>query len=446
MSFDLKRARRVFEIYDADNSGTIDADEISAIMRALGLSPTREEVDRMIAKADTTGQGELTFEDFCTVMQSAEPGGDGRKPQPPSSPNAGKPSAPAGGRVTNTPHILRASHRKRDKRKEIAKRFRECPNEFDYFEQMKKRQAEGALNLQDLLTNRVLDSLDTGFDEDDEAEDSFATTPALAAAPATEASSALPAAQFAKRGTISISLLGSSTEEGSDDPTLQHIGSSDSRRRTTVATPASAGGAGEDPLGAVIKLLEGRFHNVLMVLSKRIDKLTNSCKENGNVAGQDKGIEMLREVTKELSGMAALAHNSLRMIDPKERASVAYPEPDTVEEATTAASFLTSKLVDLFQKLLPKVKRWRKKMVLEGKGAQSDANAEIVTMTESLQKFDPQITHTVLTIDAATRYLEDDQSFKKAAALLILGMRWKRLVARRRAARAAAEAVALPGV
>jgi hypothetical protein len=65
-------------------------------------------------------------------------------------------------------------------------------------------------------------------------------------------------------------------------------------------------------------------------------------------------------------------------------------------------------------------------------------------MTQGLEQFDPQITQAVLTIDTATRFLEDDQSFKKATALLILGIRWKRVVAKRRAAKEAALILALP--
>jgi hypothetical protein len=65
-------------------------------------------------------------------------------------------------------------------------------------------------------------------------------------------------------------------------------------------------------------------------------------------------------------------------------------------------------------------------------------------MTQGLEQFDPQITQAVLTIDTATRFLEDDQSFKKATALLILGIRWKRVVAKRRAAKAAALVLVLP--
>ena len=127
--------------------------------------------------------------------------------------------------------------------------------------------------------------------------------------------------------------------------------------------------------------------------------------------------------------MAALSQNTLRMVEPSERAFVEYPEPDTVEEATTATKFLSSKLVDSFQRLLPKVKRWKKQIQLQGKSA---GDPEVLPVVESLQQFDPQITQTVLTIDSATTFLVDDQSFKKATALLILGMRWKRVVAKRR--------------
>jgi hypothetical protein len=41
MDFDVARARRVFELYDAGGSGTIDANEIHAIFTVLGEHTTQ---------------------------------------------------------------------------------------------------------------------------------------------------------------------------------------------------------------------------------------------------------------------------------------------------------------------------------------------------------------------------------------------------------------------
>jgi hypothetical protein len=319
MELDLGRAKRVFEIYDADNSGTIDSDEIAAIFRVLGLEPAPEELREMIAKADTTNTGELSFEDFCTAMQDANSQGDQQEPQPPTSPNS---SCPGGrknlARNANTPYILREANRKKDRRKSLAKRFENQPHEYDYFEQLTRRQTDGMLDLTDLLTSKALDSLDSVLAKKDgyadpaaEIEDTFgfqlADTPTVVDPEPTSPTKAT----FTKGGTISISLMGALTEQEINDPTLPAASPNASRRRATGAMLESnvRTAAPDDALMLVIKLLEGRFHNALMVLSKRVEKLTKSCRDNGNAARHDEGIVLLRDVTKELCALAGMVQN-----------------------------------------------------------------------------------------------------------------------------------------
>jgi hypothetical protein len=440
-TFDTARAKRVFELYDADGSGTIDADEIGAILRVLGLDAEPLLVTKMIRNADTTNRGELTFEDFCKAMRDAEPGE--HQPEPPNSPNSSG-SSPRGGRKivkSNTPFILREQNRKKQRRKSLAKRFGESPNEFDYHEQMKQRHAEGTLDLTDLLTSRALDSLDSILaknEDDDEKleneETTFESEVLLPVEPQMSPKKHCPPS--AKRGTFSLSLMGALSLEKANDPTLQQIApSTGSRRRTTAVSQRLASApAPEETLVQVMKLLEGRFHNALMILSKRIEKLIEACRANGNVAGQAGGLALLRDATRDLGAIAGMVQNTLKLVDPLERTFVEYPEPDTAEESISALKFLCAKLVGSFQKLLPKIKRWRKNMVIHG-AQQAGMSSECNQMTEALEQFDPQITQVVLTIDTATRFLEDDQSFKKATALLLLGIRWKRVVASRRAAK-----------
>ena len=43
--------RRTFDFFDKDHSGSIDAGELGAAMRALGIEPKRGEVEAMIAQA-----------------------------------------------------------------------------------------------------------------------------------------------------------------------------------------------------------------------------------------------------------------------------------------------------------------------------------------------------------------------------------------------------------
>ena len=50
--------RMCFRMMDADGSGAIDAEELDAAFRLLGLSVSRKEVEAMLAEVDRDGSGE----------------------------------------------------------------------------------------------------------------------------------------------------------------------------------------------------------------------------------------------------------------------------------------------------------------------------------------------------------------------------------------------------
>nr|GMD02424.1 probable calcium-binding protein CML20 [Ipomoea batatas] len=60
--------RECFELFDTDNSGTIDAKELNVAMRALGFEATEEEINRMIAEVDKDGSGAIDFDEFVHMM------------------------------------------------------------------------------------------------------------------------------------------------------------------------------------------------------------------------------------------------------------------------------------------------------------------------------------------------------------------------------------------
>lgn len=60
--------REAFKLFDTDDSGTIDSDELKVAMRAMGFEPRREEVRRMISEADRDGTGTISFDIFQKVM------------------------------------------------------------------------------------------------------------------------------------------------------------------------------------------------------------------------------------------------------------------------------------------------------------------------------------------------------------------------------------------
>ena len=62
----LKECRDLFDQYDEDDSGSIDAEEITAAMRYMGREPTAEEITRVIERLGTNGG--INFDTFCTIM------------------------------------------------------------------------------------------------------------------------------------------------------------------------------------------------------------------------------------------------------------------------------------------------------------------------------------------------------------------------------------------
>ena len=65
----IKEYREAFDMFDKDHSGSIDIGEISKIMKNYGNPMTKEEIQHMIKDIDSDGDGELTFEEFVTLMQ-----------------------------------------------------------------------------------------------------------------------------------------------------------------------------------------------------------------------------------------------------------------------------------------------------------------------------------------------------------------------------------------
>ncbi|XP_010916613.1 probable calcium-binding protein CML13 isoform X2 [Elaeis guineensis] len=60
--------KEAFELFDTDNSGTIDAKELNVAMRALGFEMTEEQINQMIAEVDKDGSGAIDFDEFVYMM------------------------------------------------------------------------------------------------------------------------------------------------------------------------------------------------------------------------------------------------------------------------------------------------------------------------------------------------------------------------------------------
>ena len=60
--------REAFDRFDLDGSGEIDAGELYALTKELGLSRTEAELQRMVDEVDEDGSGEIDFKEFCVMM------------------------------------------------------------------------------------------------------------------------------------------------------------------------------------------------------------------------------------------------------------------------------------------------------------------------------------------------------------------------------------------
>ena len=61
--------KEAFDMFDKNKKGTISATDITKIMKNFGYPISRKEVEGMIAEIDTSGDGELDFEEFVTLME-----------------------------------------------------------------------------------------------------------------------------------------------------------------------------------------------------------------------------------------------------------------------------------------------------------------------------------------------------------------------------------------
>ena len=64
--------RAVFESFDADGSGKITVDELSAAMEKLGTPMPRDKVASMIREVDQDGSASVDFEEFLKVLERAK--------------------------------------------------------------------------------------------------------------------------------------------------------------------------------------------------------------------------------------------------------------------------------------------------------------------------------------------------------------------------------------
>eukprot|EP01066_Platyproteum_vivax_P003437 Platyproteum_vivax@DN14359_c0_g1_i1.p1 len=61
--------KEAFDLFDTDNSGSIDASELETAFKALGFDPDPNEIAKMIKESDSSGEGLVDFDEFLLMMQ-----------------------------------------------------------------------------------------------------------------------------------------------------------------------------------------------------------------------------------------------------------------------------------------------------------------------------------------------------------------------------------------
>lgn len=73
---EIRDLKLVFDVFDTDKSGSIDARELRKAMRALGFKISRESIEEMIADLDADKSGSIEFDEFLEFVIARQ--GDGR--------------------------------------------------------------------------------------------------------------------------------------------------------------------------------------------------------------------------------------------------------------------------------------------------------------------------------------------------------------------------------
>jgi len=60
--------KEAFDLFDMDQSGEIDVQEMHVAMRALGLEPSKAETEQFLDNADTDGGGSIGYREFENLM------------------------------------------------------------------------------------------------------------------------------------------------------------------------------------------------------------------------------------------------------------------------------------------------------------------------------------------------------------------------------------------
>ena len=61
--------RLQFNLVDTDGSGMVSINELDNLLKTVGLHLTETQLKNYISQYDTSGTGELSFNDFCEILK-----------------------------------------------------------------------------------------------------------------------------------------------------------------------------------------------------------------------------------------------------------------------------------------------------------------------------------------------------------------------------------------
>merc|ERR1719181_735538 len=75
----IAEIQEAFNIFDVDQSGSIDYRELKAAMKALGVVVKKDELKKMITDVDADGSGSVEFPEFLQMMTAKMGTNDSRE-------------------------------------------------------------------------------------------------------------------------------------------------------------------------------------------------------------------------------------------------------------------------------------------------------------------------------------------------------------------------------
>lgn len=65
---DVELFRELFAMFDVDGNTGLDFDEVTCVVKALGIEASEAEILDLINEADADASGTMNFNEFCTLL------------------------------------------------------------------------------------------------------------------------------------------------------------------------------------------------------------------------------------------------------------------------------------------------------------------------------------------------------------------------------------------